>query len=182
MHFVLVSERTQGGVLPLDAVRPAVRREWTNARRLEAEAALYRTLRARYRIVVEESPAARAKGSPRSRPMRRLLMLLSLAGLLVAPAARAHEVRPGYLELRQTAADTYDLLFKVPALGEEFRLALYVRLPEGTQDVARRARCSPAALTSNAVPSGAPAGWPGNPSPSRACRPHLPTCWCGSRT
>ncbi len=45
-------------------------------------------------------------------------------------------MRPGYLELRQTAADTYDLLFKVPALGEEFRLALYVRLPEGTQDVA----------------------------------------------
>ena len=45
-------------------------------------------------------------------------------------------MRPGYLELRQTAPDSYDLLFKLPALGEEFRLALYVRLPEGTQDVA----------------------------------------------
>jgi hydrogenase/urease accessory protein HupE len=54
--------------------------------------------------------------------------------LLIAPA-RAHEVRPGYLELRQTTADTYELLFKVPALGEEFRLALYVSLPEGTTDV-----------------------------------------------
>ena len=68
--------------------------------------------------------------------MRRLLVLVSLAALLAAPAAPAHEVRPGYLELRQTAADTYDLLFKVPALGEELRLALYLRLPEGTQDVA----------------------------------------------
>jgi hydrogenase/urease accessory protein HupE len=68
--------------------------------------------------------------------MRRLFMLLSLAGSLLSPAAQAHEVRPGYLELRQTAPDTYDLLFKLPARGEEFRLALYVGLPEGTQDVA----------------------------------------------
>jgi hydrogenase/urease accessory protein HupE len=68
--------------------------------------------------------------------MRRLLILLSLAGPLLAPAAQAHEVRPGYLELRQIAPDTYDLLFKLPARGEEFRLALYVSLPEGTQDVA----------------------------------------------
>jgi PPIC-type PPIASE domain len=57
LHFVRVSERTQGGLPPLDAVRPAVRREWMNARRLEAEANLYRTLRARYRIVVEAPPA-----------------------------------------------------------------------------------------------------------------------------
>ena len=72
--------------------------------------------------------------------MTRVLMLLALAGALLAPAAQAHEVRPGYLELRQTAPDTYDLLFKLPALGEEFRLALYVTLPEGTQDVACAAR------------------------------------------
>ena len=62
LHFVLVSGRTQREVLPLDAVRPAVRREWMHARRLEAEAALYRTLRARYQVVVEEPPAARANG------------------------------------------------------------------------------------------------------------------------
>lgn len=68
--------------------------------------------------------------------MTRILVLLAFAGLLLAPAARAHEVRPGYLELRQTAPDTYELLFKLPALGEEFRLALYVSLPEGTQDLA----------------------------------------------
>jgi hydrogenase/urease accessory protein HupE len=68
--------------------------------------------------------------------MRGLLLLLSVAGALLAPTAQAHEVRPGYLELQQTAPDTYDLLFKLPALGEEFRLGLYVSLPEGTQDVA----------------------------------------------
>ena len=67
--------------------------------------------------------------------MRRLFIILCLAGALLAPKVQAHEVRPGYLELRQTATDTYDLLFKIPALDEEFRLGLYVSLPEGTQDV-----------------------------------------------
>jgi hydrogenase/urease accessory protein HupE len=67
--------------------------------------------------------------------MRRLLIFLCVAFGVLAPAAQAHEVRPAYLELRQVTAETYDLLFKLPALGEEFRLALYVRLPEGTDDV-----------------------------------------------
>ena len=53
LHFVRVSERAQGGPLSLDSVRPAVRREWMNARRLEAEQSLYQTLRDRYQIVVE---------------------------------------------------------------------------------------------------------------------------------
>jgi hydrogenase/urease accessory protein HupE len=67
--------------------------------------------------------------------MKRLLVLaVVLGGLLVQPA-RADELRPGYLELRQTAPDTYRLLFKVPARGEDLRLAIYVKLPDGTQDV-----------------------------------------------
>ena len=59
LHFVRVSERIQGGLLPLDTVRPAVRREWLNARRLDAEQRLYRTLRERYEIVVETPAASR---------------------------------------------------------------------------------------------------------------------------
>jgi hydrogenase/urease accessory protein HupE len=68
--------------------------------------------------------------------VRGLLFVLSLVAAMLASAAGAHEVRPGYLELRQTAPDTYELLFKVPALAEELRLALYVKLPDGTADVA----------------------------------------------
>jgi hypothetical protein len=44
-------------VPPLDAVREAVLREWSNARRLEAEQKLYSSLRDRYEIVVETKPA-----------------------------------------------------------------------------------------------------------------------------
>jgi hypothetical protein len=61
LHFVHIDAHTAGEAPSLDAVREAVRREWLNARRLEGEAALYRTLRARYQIVVEETPPARAE-------------------------------------------------------------------------------------------------------------------------
>jgi len=52
-HFIFVDERTRGSLPPLDIVREALRREWLNARRVEAEEKLYRTLRDRYRVVVE---------------------------------------------------------------------------------------------------------------------------------
>jgi hypothetical protein len=65
--------------------------------------------------------------------MRCLAILLLCA--LLGHSAQSDEVRPGYLELRQTASDTYSLLFKIPALGDDLRLAIYVELPEGTNDV-----------------------------------------------
>jgi hydrogenase/urease accessory protein HupE len=61
-----------------------------------------------------------------------LRAILVLVGLIwSASAARAHELRPAYLELRQTAAETFNVLWKVPAAGENLRLALYVRWPAG---------------------------------------------------
>jgi len=47
---------------------------------------------------------------------------------LVAATAQAHEVRPGYLELRETDAGRYQALWKVPARGD-YRLGLEVDLP-----------------------------------------------------
>ena len=41
----------------------------------------------------------------------------------------AHEVRPGYLELRQTDANTYAVQWKVPAVGD-MRLSIHPRFPE----------------------------------------------------
>jgi parvulin-like peptidyl-prolyl isomerase len=59
-HFVFISERVSGGLPPLDDIRPAIRREWANARRLEAEQKLYTSLRERYEIVVETPPSKAA--------------------------------------------------------------------------------------------------------------------------
>jgi hypothetical protein len=54
VHFVFVDERTKGSLPPLAAIREDARREWLNARRIEAEEKLYRTLRARYEIMLEK--------------------------------------------------------------------------------------------------------------------------------
>lgn len=56
-------------------------------------------------------------------------LLLALASFAFASRLLAHEVRPAYLELHQTGAETYDALWKVPGLGENLRLGLYVDLP-----------------------------------------------------
>ena len=58
---------------------------------------------------------------------RHLATLIGL--LLVAAPAWAHEVRPGYLELTQTAPDTFQTVWKVPSRGE-LRLALFPVFPE----------------------------------------------------
>ena len=68
--------------------------------------------------------------------MKRCFILIAVLGVLIAQPARPDELRPGYLELRQTASGTYSLLFKIPARGEDLRLAIYLNLPDGTQDVA----------------------------------------------
>ena len=65
-HFVFISERIFGGSPALDAVRPAVRREWANAQRLEAERKLYASLRGRYEIVVE-TPSTKGASAEISR-------------------------------------------------------------------------------------------------------------------
>src|SRR5512143_662547 len=60
--------------------------------------------------------------------MKRLLVSLAIifSGLGVS---LAHEPRPAYLEMRQTSPDTYNILWKVPGLGDKLRLALYVDMP-----------------------------------------------------
>jgi len=66
--------------------------------------------------------------------MKRTFILLSLL-ITFAPATFAHEMRPAYLELRQTGTDTYDVLWKVPGKGDNLRLGLFVELPEGSSNV-----------------------------------------------
>ena len=66
--------------------------------------------------------------------MRRFFLLLACL-LAFMSGASAHEVRPAYLELRQTAADTYDVLWKVPGLNDNMRLGIYVAFPDGSTNL-----------------------------------------------
>src|SRR6478672_6914107 len=59
----------------------------------------------------------------------------AILSALLCSSVSAHEVRPAYLELRQTAAETYDVLWKVPARGDNMRLGIYVEFPSGTTNV-----------------------------------------------
>jgi hypothetical protein len=61
--------------------------------------------------------------------MRRWLMLFILVVSAGEANLCAHEMRPAYLQLHQTGTDTYDVFWKVPALGDRMRLSLYVQLP-----------------------------------------------------
>lgn len=61
-------------------------------------------------------------------------ILLSVLLAAIPLGAFAHEVRPAYLELQQTAPDIYDVLWKVPGQGD-LRLGIYVELPAGCTNV-----------------------------------------------
>lgn len=64
-------------------------------------------------------------------------MRLAIATLLLgfAVVANADIFKPAYLELRELGNDQYEVLWKVPALGDNQRLAAYVLFPSGTQNL-----------------------------------------------
>ena len=98
--------------------------------------------------------------SPVLRFMTRLLPVSLLCLVLLAPSLSAHEVRPAYLELTQTGAETYEVLWKVPARGEDQRLALYVEFPPGTAYATPPHGSLMNHAFTSAGPSSAKAGWP----------------------
>jgi hypothetical protein len=67
---------------------------------------------------------------------RRLIFSVVLITLTVVQTVYAHEVRPGYLELRQIDADAYATLWKVPAVGK-MRLSIHPLFPENCRPVGK---------------------------------------------
>ena len=48
---------------------------------------------------------------------------------------QAHEMRPAYLEIRESAVDVYDVVWKVPARGINERFGLYLRFADDVETV-----------------------------------------------
>jgi hydrogenase/urease accessory protein HupE len=67
----------------------------------------------------------------------RLLLVIFFAAMSVfnMHSTQADEYRPAYLELTQTDAYAYDMLWKVPAKNENTRLNLYVNFPESVKKI-----------------------------------------------
>lgn len=61
--------------------------------------------------------------------IRLCLVLTLLIQVLAAAVVRADELRPAYLAMRETGPSEFSVLWKVPG-ASDFRLGLYVRLPE----------------------------------------------------
>ena len=97
--------------------------------------------------------------------------ILMLAAVLVMGGVRhaqAHELRPGYLEVRQTGPETFAVLWKVPA-RDDLRLGLYLQLPDNCTPVSEPLRLQ----TRTPTPS-APPGLRGRTGGAAHCRrrPH----------
>ena len=60
VHLVIIAERTDGSMPALEDVRAAARREWTHARRLEANEKFYGTLLQRYVVTIERPETVKA--------------------------------------------------------------------------------------------------------------------------
>lgn len=65
--------------------------------------------------------------------MNRILCLLLLGGLCLTGNTFADEIRPGYLELKETSHNVFSVLWKVPAKGDK-KLSLKVQLPIGCRN------------------------------------------------
>jgi HupE / UreJ protein len=65
------------------------------------------------------------------------LLLAMLCIAWVAPDL-ADEFKPAYLELRQTGAETFEVLWKVPALDESTTLAITPQFPSEAQELSPR--------------------------------------------
>src|SRR3979409_2323144 len=66
--------------------------------------------------------------------MNRFRLIFAVVAVLLAQPALSDELRPGYLEMRQTSPGAYNLLVKIPARGDDLRLPIYVKRPDGPQD------------------------------------------------
>ena len=69
-----------------------------------------------------------------------LLVLLALVAALAAAPAGADDFRPAYLQLTQSDATHYDVMWKVPALGEDAVLKVHPEFPPGTVTATRQHR------------------------------------------
>jgi hydrogenase/urease accessory protein HupE len=58
---------------------------------------------------------------------------LALAAVAAAAPALAHEARPAYLEIRETAPGRFDVLWRTPVLSGA-RLPVALKLPDGVRD------------------------------------------------
>jgi len=81
---------------------------------------------------------------------RLALPVVAVVLLFTAVAVRGHESRPGFLEIRQTAAESFEVVWKKPARGQ-LQLAMDPVFPLGCEQSGVRQSATPGAVVLRAV-------------------------------
>ena len=112
-----------------------------------------------------------------TRHLRRLAAGLLVALLLPISAAWAHEVRPAYLEIKETGPSQFSVLWRTPLLSG-MRLPVVLQLPAGVKNVKEPmideltdSVTSAAGLRSDLM------DWQEGTLSSLGYRARSPTCW-----
>jgi hypothetical protein len=67
---------------------------------------------------------------------RRLLALAAVVAAFASPSAGAHELQPGFLELKESAPGRYDVLWKLPSLGSsDVRMPMVPVFPDNCRQL-----------------------------------------------
>ena len=150
-HLVFVDTVIPGRVPAFEEVEPDVRTAWLGEQKALAWEKAYKEMRAKYTVLLPGPPDEfRGRvvfaGDERDRAIGRggevigvrriagyvaAALLVLLAGL---PAARAHESRPAYLEIKETAPGQFSVLWRTPVLAG-MRLPVALKLPDGVRNV-----------------------------------------------
>ena len=146
-HLVWVESKIPGRVPAFEEIEATVKSEWMDEQRAEAKRKMFDNMRARYQIVLPEAaPATRAAPWPtlprhRAEPatgalvFTRLLLLCILLGALGhGSVAQAHESRPAYLEINETAPGRYEVLWRTP-INAGMRLPVVLKFPDDTRNI-----------------------------------------------
>ena len=154
-HLVFVDSVIPGRVPAFEEVEPDVKTAWLGEQKAEAWRKAYEEMRAKYTVLLPVPADGAAPSRPRPpaspRPLapdaarcpveplsRGLVLGCSSAccwlGLAAVPAARAHESRPAYLEIEETAPGRYTVLWRTPVLAG-MRLPVVLRFPEGVREL-----------------------------------------------
>ena len=100
---------------------------------------------------------------------RSLLLLVTIAAMLVSlTPAWADEFRPAYLQLNQTDTQSYDVLWKVPAIDEDQILKVRPDFPQGTIELSRPRSSYASGVVVQRWRIAAPGGLEGKPNNDRA--------------
>ena len=138
LHLVRITHRGEPTRATVADARDVIAREWSRAQTVETERAVLPDAGAPLHRSHRTGRERSQDGKEVERMLRRWAVAIALV-LTGATAVRADVFRPAYLELRETSAETYDVMWKVPAQGDTLRLAIHVVFPEGTVNCPNRA-------------------------------------------